>query len=212
MRQDGTCERWVLSCFDRNVDLDKRFVPGEQPSCVTATKTTTLRLSWAHLAGGWSPISVALSLTSANAACSLARSGLVNRGSLSVVAATRSCSSFLPTHRGIARLSRPRATVCRFHTHKNYAVTRVSGMRFEPETDRLRIQRATNGPLWHAWLRCLQFYSGWGLSAVNQSASWPPILLRSFKMHNRDASDRSAHSLMLLFQDLRVSLRRAPST
>ena len=51
--------------------------------------------------------------------------GLI-RGNASVVAAVQSCSSFLLTHREMARLSRPSVTVCKFPAHRNYAVTRVS--------------------------------------------------------------------------------------
>ena len=107
----------------------------------------------AHWVGSWCPISIALSLTLANAASSPAW-GIVNRGNVSVVSAAQSCSSFSPTRGGMARLSRPRATVCRFPAHRNYAVTRVSAAEFEPGTVRLRIQRATTEPPRHT-------YKGW---------------------------------------------------
>ena len=71
------------------------------------------------------------------------RSELVSRGNVSVVAASQSCSSFLSTRGGMARLSWPRATVCKFHAQRNYAVTRVFATGFEPGTIRLRIQPAT---------------------------------------------------------------------
>ena len=62
----------------------------------------------------------------ARAAPSKPGSGLVNQGNVSVVAGAQSCFSFLPTSGGMARLSRPRAIVCKFPTHINYSVTRVS--------------------------------------------------------------------------------------
>ena len=46
----------------------------------------------------------------------------------------RSADSFWGTCRGMARLSLPRATVCKFPTHRNYAVTQVSATGFEPGT------------------------------------------------------------------------------
>ena len=57
-------------------------------------------------------------------------SGLVNRRNVSAAASAQSCSLFLPTLGGMARLTRPRAIVCKFPVHRNYAVT--SG--FEPGT------------------------------------------------------------------------------
>ena len=42
-----------------------------------------------------------------------------------VFAAAQSSSSFLPSRGGMVRTSRPRATVCKFHAHGNYAVTKV---------------------------------------------------------------------------------------
>ena len=42
-----------------------------------------------------------------------------SQGNVSVITAAQSCSSFSPTHGGIARLSTPRATVCKFHAHRN---------------------------------------------------------------------------------------------
>ena len=69
---------------------------------------------------------------------------LVDRGNVSAVAAAESCSSFLPICRGMARLSRPRASVCKFPVQRNYAVTQVPATGFEPWTIRLRIQHAIN--------------------------------------------------------------------
>ena len=44
-----------------------------------------------------------------------------------------------PVNGGTVRLSRPRATVCEFPAHRNYAVTQVSATGFEPVTARSRI-------------------------------------------------------------------------
>ena len=55
----------------------------------------------------------------------------------------------LPTRGGVARLSRPRAIVCKFPGHRNYAVTQVFGTGFELVTVRARIQRATTAPPRH---------------------------------------------------------------
>ena len=64
---------------------------------------------------------------------------------MSVVAAAQSCSSFLPTRRGMGRLSRPGASVGKFPAQRKYAAaTIVPATRFEPGTARLRIQRAIN--------------------------------------------------------------------
>ena len=73
--------------------------------------------------------------------CEFPGLGLVDQGNVSVVAAAQSCSSFLPTRRRMARLSRPRACVCKFPAQWNYAVSRVPNTGFEPGTVRLRIQR-----------------------------------------------------------------------
>ena len=97
------------------------------PCCYCNTTTTTFRLRRAHFPG----------------------SGLVIQGNVSVVAAAQSCSSFLPIRGGIARLSRPRAIVCKFSAHRNYAVTRVSATEFEPGTVQLWVQRATTVPPRH---------------------------------------------------------------
>ena len=68
-------------------------------------------------------------------------SGLVNQGNVSVVAGAQSCFSFLPTSGGMARLSLPRAIVCKFPAHINYSVTRKSATRLELGTVMLRIQQ-----------------------------------------------------------------------
>ena len=68
----------------------------------------------------------------------------MNRGSVSVVATAQSCSSLLPTRGLVARLSRPRAAVCKFPAHKNYAVTYVSAVGFEPGVVWFPIQHAIN--------------------------------------------------------------------
>ena len=78
--------------------------------------------------------------------CEFPGYGLVNRGNVSVVAAAQSCSSFLPARGGMTRLSRPRAPVCKFVDHWNYALTKVSATRFEPWTVRSGIWRSTTGP------------------------------------------------------------------
>ena len=56
----------------------------------TTTTTTTIRLFTAHLVADDLPFLTAVSLTPAYAACELPRSGLVNRGNVSVIAATQS--------------------------------------------------------------------------------------------------------------------------
>ena len=102
---------------------------------IATTTTADIKLLEAHLGWSWSSISFAPNLTWAYAASSV----LVNRGNVSVVgAAAQSRSSFLPTRGGMARLSRPRATVCKFTDHMYYG-------RFEPWIVRLQIQRATVG-------------------------------------------------------------------
>ena len=51
--------------------------------------------------------------------------------------------------REMARLSRPRASMCKFLVHKNCAVTRVSITGFEPMTSWSGIQYATTRPTRH---------------------------------------------------------------
>ena len=83
--------------------------------------------------GGWSPVSVA---HQSSLGCKFPGSGLVNQGNVvSVVAAVRSCWSFMPTDWGTARLSRPTAIACKFPAYGNYAVTQVSSAGFEPGTE-----------------------------------------------------------------------------
>ena len=85
----------------------------------TSTTATTLRLFRAH------PISRYLSLTPAHAMSSL---DPMERGSCYHSAELLLISAF---HDGMARLSRPRAIVCKFPVHKNYVVTQVSATGFE---------------------------------------------------------------------------------
>ena len=57
--------------------------------------------------------------------CEFPGPGQVGRWNVSVVATAHSCSSFLPTRRGMARLSRPGASMCKLSAQRNYAVTQL---------------------------------------------------------------------------------------
>ena len=82
--------------------------------------------------------------------------GLVDRRNVSVVDAAHSCSSSVPTRGEMARLCRPRATVCKFPGHRNMACSDSSDRygirtRGRPVTS----QRATPSPPRHTFFLSL---------------------------------------------------------
>ena len=158
-------------------------LPYRYMSIDVSTTTMTLMLRRALGLGANLPFHIEdslLSLTQANATSSLARvPGLLNRGNVSVVAAAQSCYSFLPTRGGMARLSKPRASVCKFPAHGNHAVTQVVVTGFEPGTVRLRIQGAINCAIDRAYYHN-EYYSG--MCQVSFGRYLWPILFKLFSV------------------------------
>ena len=115
----------------------------------TTTITTLRLLRRAHWAGGADLLSFYSPHPDTSLRNEFPDSGLVNRGNVSVVATSQSCSSISPICREMARLSRPRASVCKFPTQRNYALTQVSATGFETGTVRYEFSASSESTTPH---------------------------------------------------------------